>query len=109
MCDQVRSADRPERAGGRPIKVRLVTPLSGADTARLREFAAAVLDLRDGFMDVTLYTQQAGELAAAGESAALYRGQAIAYRNAAEHIDEAMAIASGRWEMPGAPICQDGQ
>ena len=75
-----------------------VTPLTGADLACLRRFGDAVLDARDGYRDnLKLYTERAEELAADPIRAALCRGQAMAYEAAAEHIDDALSIASGRW------------
>jgi hypothetical protein len=75
-----------------------VTPLVGADLVALRRFADAMLDTRDGFRDnVKLHTERAGELATDPIRAALCRGQAMAYQAAAEHIDEALSIATGRW------------
>ncbi len=77
---------------------RSVTALTGVSAGGLREFAEIVLDARDGFRDdVKLFTERADELAADPIRAALCRGQAIAYQEAAEHIDEAVAIASGQW------------
>jgi hypothetical protein len=73
-------------------------PLAGADTEALRRFAGAVLDARDGFRDnVKLFTERASELAADPIRAALCQGQARAFESAAEHLDEAVAIATGRW------------
>ncbi len=75
-----------------------VTPLVGADLVALRRFADAVLDTRDGYRDnVKLYTERADELAADPIRAALCRGQAMAFDEAAGHIDEALSIATGRW------------
>ena len=75
-----------------------VTPLTGVGTDVLRRFGDALLDARDGFRDnVKLYTERADELAADPIRAALCRGQAIAFESAAEHIDEALSIATGRW------------
>ncbi len=77
---------------------RSVTALTGVSAGALREFAEIVLEVRDGFRDnVKLFTERAGELAADPIRAALCRGQAIAYQEAAEHIGEAVAIASGQW------------
>src|SRR6266446_1930749 len=83
-----------------------VTPLTGADLATLRRFGCALLEARDGFRDnVKLYTERADELAADPIRAALCRGQAMAYENAAGHLDDAFVTASGRWgqasRMPG--------
>ncbi len=75
-----------------------VTPLTGVGADDLRRFADAVLDARDGYRDnVKLHTERADELAADPIRAALCRGQAMAYQAAAEHIDEALSIATGRW------------
>ena len=75
-----------------------VTPLTGADLATLRRFGCALLEARDGFRDnVKLYTERADELAADPIRAALCRGQAMAFEEAAGHIDEALSIATGRW------------
>jgi hypothetical protein len=75
-----------------------VTPLTGAGTDALRRFADAVLDARDGYCDnVKLHTERAGELATDPIRAALCRGQAMAYQAAAEQIDDALSIATGRW------------
>jgi len=85
--------------GARPPRI---TPLTGAPASARPAFGDAVLDARDGFRDnVKLYTERADELAADPIRAALCRGQAIAYQAAAEHIDEALSIASGRWRTPG--------
>ncbi len=73
-------------------------PLTGADLASLRRFADAVLDARDSFRDnAKLYTERADELAADPIRAALCRGQAMAFASSAEHINEALSIATGRW------------
>jgi hypothetical protein len=57
-----------------------------------------VLDTRDGFRDdVKLCTERAGELAADPIRAVLCRGQARAFEEAAGHIDDAVASATGRW------------
>jgi len=70
----------------------------GADLVALRRFADAVLDTRDGYRDnVKLYTERADELAADPIRAALCRGQAMAFEEAAGHIDDAVGIATGRW------------
>jgi len=75
-----------------------VTPLTGVGADDLRRFADAVLDARDGYRDnVKLHTECAGELAADPIRAALCRGQAMAYEEAAGHIGEALSIATGRW------------
>ena len=75
-----------------------VSPLTSAGTDALRRFADAVLDTRDGYRDnVKLYTERADELAADPIRAALCRGQAMAFDEAAGHIDEALSIATGRW------------
>ena len=75
-----------------------VSPLNSAGTDALRRFADAVLKARDGFRDsVKLCTERAETLAADPIRAALCRGQAMAYQAAAEHIDEALSIATGRW------------
>ncbi len=75
-----------------------VSPLNSAGTDDLRRFGDAVRDARDGFRDnVKLCNQRAGELAADPIRAALCRGQAMAFEEAAGHIDEALSIATGRW------------
>jgi len=75
-----------------------VTPLASAGTDALRRFADAALDARDGYRDnVKLYTERADELAADPIRAALCRGQAMAFESAAEHLDDAIGIATGRW------------
>jgi len=75
-----------------------VSPLNSAGTDALRRFADAVLDARDGFRDnAKLHTERAKELAADPIRAALCRGQAMAFEEAAGHIDDAVAIATGRW------------
>ncbi len=75
-----------------------VSPLNSAGTHALRRFADAVLDARDGFRDnVKLHTERAGELAADPIRAALCRGQAMAFEEAAGDIDDALSIATGRW------------
>ncbi len=75
-----------------------VTPLTSVGIDALRRFGDAVLDTRDGFRDsVKLYTERADELAADPIRAALCRGQAMAFESAAEHIDDALSIATGRW------------
>jgi hypothetical protein len=75
-----------------------VTPLTGAGADVLRRFADAVLDARDGYRDnVKLCTERAGELATDPIRAALCRGQAMAFEEASRHIDDAVAIATGRW------------
>ncbi len=83
-----------------------LTPLTGAPAGARAAFAAAVADAADGFRDnAKLCTERADELAADPIRAALCRGQALAYQAAAEHIDEAFAIASGRWHiLPGDPL-----
>jgi len=76
----------------------LVTPFTGAPPAALSLFVVAVLDVRDGFRDsVKLCSERAGAQAADPIRAALCRGQAMAYEAAAEHIDEALSVATGRW------------
>jgi len=47
--------------------------------------------------ELKLCNERAGELAADPIRAALCRGQAMAYEEAAEHIDDALSIATGRW------------
>jgi len=46
---------------------------------------------------VQLYTERADELPADPIRAALCRGQAMAFESAAEHLDDAIGIATGRW------------
>jgi hypothetical protein len=75
-----------------------VTPLTGARTDALRRFADAVLDARDGFRNsVKLHTEHAEGLAADPIRAALSRGQAMAFEEAAGQLDDAVGIATGRW------------
>ncbi len=75
-----------------------VAPLTSVGTDALRRFADAVLDARDGYRDnVKLYIERADELAADPIRAALCRGQAMAFEEAAGQIDDALSIATGRW------------
>ncbi len=74
--------------------------LAGADVATLRRVAAAVWGTRNALRDTAgLLERRAGELAGDHAAAALSRGQAKAYASAAEHIGEAVAVATGRWDL----------
>ena len=79
-----------------------MTPLTGAPASARPAFAEAVADVRGGFRDnARLFTEGAAGLRWRHPiRAALCRGQAIAYQAAAEHLDEAFAVASGRWQPP---------
>ncbi len=73
-------------------------PGPGGDVDVLRRFAEAVLEARDGFRaNIGLYIWQAGEPSTGPLRAALCHGQVMAYREAAQILDEALSIATGQW------------